>query len=128
MSVIKPLRVTSKTVTLSRADFDALVEAAEDRADRAAFARFDADIARRGLEAVLEEALPIDAVERIGDGESPLRVWREHRGLTASALAEAAGVSVSYISEIETGKKPGSAATLAKLAKALRTRLDSLLT
>lgn len=127
MSRIKPLKVTSRTVTLSRADFDTLVEAAEDRDDRAAFARFDADVARRGLEAVLDEALPMDAVERIADGESPLRVWREHRGLTASALAAASGVSISYISEIETGKKPGSAATLAKLAKALRISVDALL-
>ncbi|MBR0663264.1 helix-turn-helix domain-containing protein [Roseomonas hellenica] len=127
MSRIKPLKVTSKVVTLSRADFDALVEAAEDRTDRIAFAAFDADVARRGLDAVLDEALPIDAVERIADGESPLRVWREHRGLTASALAAASGVAVSYISEIETGKKPGSAATLAKLAKALRTSVDVLI-
>ena len=37
-----------------------------------------------------EELLPAAMVDAILDGESRVRVWREHRGLTAAALAKAA--------------------------------------
>ncbi len=36
--------------------------------------------------------LPADQVRRIFDGASPLRVYREHRGLTLQALADWIGV------------------------------------
>lgn len=127
MSIVKPIQITDETVTLSRADFDALVEAAEDRIDLAASAAFDADVKTRGLDAVMAEALPVEAVMRIADGEHRLRVWREHRGFTVRALASAASVSPSYITEMETGKKPGSVRATGRLAKALGIRLDVLL-
>jgi DNA-binding XRE family transcriptional regulator len=73
-----------------------------------------------------DELLPFEMVERMLDGESRLKVWREHRGLTVRALAEKAGVSASLISEIETGKKEGSIATLKAMAKALKVDLDDL--
>ncbi len=73
-----------------------------------------------------EELLPFEMVERMLDGESRLKVWREHRGLTVRALADKAGVSASLVSEIETGKKEGSIATLKALARALRVDLDDL--
>jgi transcriptional regulator with XRE-family HTH domain len=56
------------------------------------------------------------------DGESPVRVWREKRGITQRALAEAANVAVSYLSEIEGGgKQPRSPATLHRIAIVLET-------
>ena len=70
--------------------------------------------------------LPIELVQRLSAGEHPVRVWRAHRGLTLKALAAAAGVAPSYLSEIETRRKPGSFATLAKIAAALRITLDDL--
>ena len=60
------------------------------------------------------------------DGRHPVRAWREHRGLTLQALADAAGVSKPYVSQIEGGKRAGTAATLKKLAKVLRVPLDAL--
>ena len=60
------------------------------------------------------------------DGKHPMRAWREHRGLTLQALADAAGVSKPYVSQIEGGTRAGTAATLKKLAKALRVPLDAL--
>ncbi|MBX9699992.1 MAG: helix-turn-helix transcriptional regulator [Acetobacteraceae bacterium] len=123
---IKPLAMTAETVTLSRDDFDALVAAAEDAEDRAALRAHDTDVAARGAEAVREDCLPMDQAMRILAGESPVRVWRERRGITQSALAETAGVGVSYLSEIESGRKPGSVAALRKLAGALRLALDDL--
>lgn len=126
MGRIKPLAVTAETVTLSRADFQALVEAAEDASDRAALQAHDREIAERGAAAVQADTLPLAQALRLVAGESPVRVWREHRGLTQAGLAEAAGVGVSYLSEIETRRKPGSVAALGKLARALGVALDDL--
>jgi predicted transcriptional regulator len=58
--------------------------------------------------------------------EHPLAVWREHRKLSGAKLATLSGVSQSYISEIETRKKPGSLAAMAKLARALGVTIDDL--
>lgn len=55
-----------------------------------------------------------------------MRIWRKHRGLTREALAAAAGVAPSYLTEIETRKKPGSFEALAKLAAALKISLDDI--
>ncbi len=55
-----------------------------------------------------------------------MRVWREHRGLGVNALARAANISAPYLSEIENGSKPGSAAVLKKIASALEIDLDEL--
>ncbi len=60
------------------------------------------------------------------DGSHSVRAWREHRGLTLQALADAAGISKAYVSQIEGGKRAGTAATLKKLAKVLRVPLDAL--
>ena len=64
--------------------------------------------------------------ERLLAGESPVRVWRRHRGLTLGELADRAGIAPSYLSEIETGRKPGSVAALGKLAEALGVELDDV--
>jgi DNA-binding XRE family transcriptional regulator len=74
------------------------------------------------------EYVPVELAERIFvGGEHPVRVWREHRGLTLGVLAKQAGVAQSYVSEIENGKKPGSVRALAALAKALRVDIEDLL-
>ena len=56
-----------------------------------------------------------------------MRIWREHRGLSQRALAAEADVSVPYLSEIEAGRKPGSARTLAALAEVLGVTIEELL-
>ncbi|MFT4091878.1 MAG: helix-turn-helix transcriptional regulator [Asticcacaulis sp.] len=61
---------------------------------------------------------------RIRAGESPVRVVREHRGLTQKALSDASGVAAPEISAIEAGKRRGSVDTLKALAKALGCPLD----
>jgi antitoxin component HigA of HigAB toxin-antitoxin module len=63
----------------------------------------------------------------MADGAHPVKAWREHKGLTLQALAEAAGVSKPYVSQIEGGKRAGTAATLKKLAAALDVPLGALL-
>ena len=64
-------------------EYERLIEAAEDAAD----AR-DVDEIKRRLATGEEELIPAEIVDRIIDGENKLRVWREHRGMSAKELAE----------------------------------------
>ena len=73
-----------------------------------------------------EEAIPVEVVERLVDGESPVRVWREHRGLTQEDLGEQVGLSGSYLSQIESGKREGTVKVYAALARALGVDVDDL--
>ena len=74
-----------------------------------------------------DELVPASVADRLIDGAPPLRVWREHRGLSQSALARAAGVSRVQIVEIEAGRNTGSVHTLRKLADSLRIAVDDLI-
>ena len=65
----------------------------------------DAAIIQRVLNDPDEMWAPADLVRRIADGEHPVRVWRTHRGMTARALAAAAGIPSSYLSAIERRRK-----------------------
>ena len=54
-------------------------------------------------------------------------MYRNYRGLTQNELAAAVGINAVYLSQIETGKRTGSAKTLAALAKALQVAVDDLI-
>ncbi|MBF0623871.1 MAG: helix-turn-helix transcriptional regulator [Magnetococcales bacterium] len=73
-----------------------------------------------------EELMPAAFADRILDGESPLRVWREFRGLTLQTLADRVGVSKGYLSEIENGLKDGSVRVMKRVAEALGVTLDDI--
>ena len=106
-------------VVVPRMEYEALREAADGDAS-------DAALVRRVLDDPDEELAPLELSERIARGEHPIRVWREHRGMKAGLLAKRAGVAASYLSDIEHGKKPGSAKTLAAIARALDVDLDEI--
>lgn len=110
-----------RMVVLPESDYAALIERLEDAED-IALATAARDRIRRGE----EELVPSHIVERLVGGENPITVWREHRGMTISALAEMAGLSQSYLSQIEAGKREGKVTTLARLARALSVDLDDL--
>lgn len=76
--------------------------------------------------ALAEETLPLEFVERRLAGESPLRPWREHRGLTPQALAERVGCTRQMLSMIERGRAAPSADLVARLAAALAVDMDDL--
>jgi antitoxin component HigA of HigAB toxin-antitoxin module len=118
---ITPISETPDSVTLRRADFEALAELVADAQDLA-----DADAVKARMAAGETEVFPFDVAERLLDGVHPVTVFREHRGLSARALAESAGVAPSYLSEIEHGKKPGSFDAMARIAGALGVPLDLL--
>lgn len=108
-------------VVMSEADFQALVDDAEMSADIAAY-----DRARDRLASGEDELIPAALVYRMLDGENRVAVWREYRGLSAKALAEAAGITQAYLSQIETGKRDGTVGTMKKIADALKLGLDDL--
>ncbi len=102
-------------------EYRRLLELAEDAQDAAALQR-----AVKRYAAGEEEAIPAAVVDRLLAGESPVRVWREYRGLTAAMLAEIIGVTPAHISKLETGKGEPSISLLRKLAAALDVDIDSL--
>ncbi len=106
---------------LPKADYDKLLEAFEDREDIEAGRNF-----RAKLSAGEEELIPAEYVNRMIDGENKIKVWRDFRGMSAKALADAAGMSAPYLSQIESGAREGSLDALKKLAEALKVTIDEL--
>jgi DNA-binding XRE family transcriptional regulator len=87
-------------------------DALEDAEDLAAVNARRAEEATRGKEAVRRNYLTAEEAERLWAGESPIKVWRQKRGLTQRALAADASVGASQLTEIEAGRKPGSMDTI----------------
>ena len=102
-------------------EYKAMVERLEELQDIV-----DADNAMAVI-AAGEETYPPDLVERLVDGQNPLRVWREYRGMTIAALASAAGVTSSAISQVEAGKRGLSVDLLKKLSGILQVDMDDLI-
>ena len=110
-----PKAVEDRLATLvSR--FDSLRELVEDREAAAAFMRTRS-----------QESVPDDVAGRVIDGENPMRVWRQHRGLSLRSLANRAGTSPSALSDIENGKSEGRLSILQRIARVLDIDLDDLI-
>ena len=73
-----------------------------------------------------EESFPAEVVDRLLAGDNAIKVYREHRGLTQSALAERVGINPVYLSQLETNRRRGGVATLRRIADALKVELDDL--
>ena len=112
----------SETVTIPKAEYDRLRALEEDFADIQTALAVEARLA-----AGEEELIPAKVVDRLLDGEPPLRVWREFRNLTQSELARASGVNRVQIVDIEADRNSGSVRTLRKLADALEVMVDDLI-
>jgi len=85
----------------------------------------DYDAARQSVEEG-EDLVPAEVVYALLDGGNPIRVWREHRGLSQAELATRAGISASYLSQLESGKRAGTTEVLAALGTVLNLTLDDL--
>ena len=96
-----------------------MIAALEEAADSAA-------IDRAWAEDAAGETIPGEVVKAILDGEPPLRAWRKYRAFTLDALAERAGVSKGYLSQIESGQKPGALGLFRRLADVLDVSMDDL--
>lgn len=114
-------------VILPEAEFEELRRLAEDAEDEAAGIRA---AARRAADVANGEhlSMPRDQWARIRQGENPLTVIREFRGMTKAELADKSGVNRPEISDIEAGKRRGSLDAWKAIAKALSAPLDVLTT
>jgi DNA-binding XRE family transcriptional regulator len=75
-----------------------------------------------------EETIPDELAYALIEGENPIKTWREFRRLNQKQLAEAASISIPFLSQIESGKRRASTKIMVKLAKALQVMLDDLVT
>jgi DNA-binding XRE family transcriptional regulator len=110
-----------KMAMLPIADYERLLDLADDKAD--VLSAMSAEQRRREG----EEYLPAEMVDRILAGESALKVWRKHRGMTLQTLSKAVGVGQSFLSEIENGNRRGAPSLWRKLAGALSVSADDIL-
>lgn len=102
-------------------DYQHFLQLLEDEADARIVAEFS-----ESYSAGKEFMIPGEIIRRELAGESPVKLWREHRGLTQQELATQAGISKPYLSQIETGKRQGTVETLSAIAKSLNVPIDVL--
>jgi predicted transcriptional regulator len=86
----------------------------------------DYDSAKAALERGDEELIPSEVAYALLDGQNPIKVWREYRGLKQLQLAEAGGISVPYLSQLESSKRKGSTRVLTAIAKAMKLSLNDI--
>ena len=110
-----------RMVVLPLKEYKRLRDAAENLDDVRAF-----DEAKRRLTTGEDELIPAKFADRILDGESPIRVWRNYRGLSVKELAKRAKISAAYLSQIEGGSREGSISTMKALAATLSLEIDDL--
>lgn len=86
----------------------------------------DYDSAKAALERGDDELVPSEVLYAILDGENAIKVWREFREMSQQELAEQAGISIPYLSQLETNKRTGSLEVLSSIAKALNLSLENI--
>lgn len=103
------------TVELAREEYEALIARIAELEDKLA-----------AVETCDGIRVPHEVALDIVRGDKPAVAFRKHRGLTLHQLSEMTGLATGYLSEIERGVKPGSAAALARIASGLGTTIDVL--
>jgi ribosome-binding protein aMBF1 (putative translation factor) len=107
---------------LPRKEYEALVERAAEAAEDKGTARL-VTRARNEIRAGAP-VLPKQIVDRLADRENPVRVLREWRDLMQLHLSSKTGLSQSYLSDVETGRRKGTVAALRRIANVLKVPLD----
>jgi DNA-binding XRE family transcriptional regulator len=105
-------------VIMPLAEYEALVEGADIAAHKREMARLGSG--RSVKLSAKETAALLEA-------PSPLSFWRKRAGMTQVELAQTAGISQSYLSELESGARKGDPALFKKLASVLSVPLDDLI-
>lgn len=103
-------------VVISKKEFDdamaRIEEALEDADDEAIYDARKAELAE-------ESKLPAAVSMSILGGDSPLRALRKYKGLSQINLAERAGVAQGYLSDLESGRRKLTEASIESLSTAL---------
>ena len=109
---------------LPRAEYEHLKKLADEAMEDAGTARL---VARAKKEiAGGMPLLPKEVVDRLANGENPIRVLREFRGWKQVDLVRAVGIVQGYLSDLETGKRKGPLELHRKIATFLEVPLDLL--
>ena len=82
---------------------------------------------RHQLDAGTDEAIPAAMMRELVNSDYPIKIWRNYRSLTMQTVADQAGISKSYLSQIESGNRNGSADVLKRIASALNITLDDIM-
>lgn len=122
MNQIRPLSETAESITLSRTDFEAMQEELEDAVDRIAVLE---DCMHDMKPDQAKYLLTMDETMRIIDGDHPIKVWREKRGMTVRQLADSLGLHDIEIEDMEKGRAVDNG-TLLKLSSSLDVLPDML--
>ena len=101
------------TVTITRAAYEDLIDARD-------HGRAMREIATGAVETLTE-------VDAYLAAPSNLAFWRRRRGMTQAALAAQVGITQPSLAQAESRRRGLSVMTYAKLAKALRVRIEDLL-
>lgn len=109
---------------LPRKEYEILVAKAAEAEEDAGTARI-VSRARKEIESG-GPLLPKSVVDRLANGENPVRVVREWRDETQMYLSFRTDLSQGYISDIESGRRVGTVAALRRIAKVLNVPLDLL--
>lgn len=109
---------------LPRKDYELLVARASEADEDAGSAR----IVSRTRKEISGGAplLPKDVVDRVANGQNPVRVLREWRDITQMHLSFKTNLSQGHISDIENGRRTGTAGALRLIANVLEVPLDLL--
>lgn len=109
---------------LPRKEYERLLAKAAEADEDAGTARL---VARASSEiAAGAQLIPKQVVDRIANGENPLRVLREWRDVTQLYLSFKTNIGQGYISDLENGRRKGTTAALKKIADCLNVPLDLL--
>jgi DNA-binding Xre family transcriptional regulator len=121
MSTLRTLEENGQTYAIVPLDmYNTLIEQAEIREDSAYL--------RAAMERG-EEAFPQAFCEQLEEllraGKPVIALWRNYRGFSQQELAKNAGISQSFLSQIESGKE-ASLSTLKALCDALNIQLEDV--
>lgn len=128
MKVKFKMTADGEVAIVPRAEYERLKDLAREAEEDVGTARL---VARAKKEiAAGAPVLPREIVDRLANGENPIRVLRQFRGLTQVELANAEAVQIAqnYLSELENDKRKGPLALHRKFAQALGVPLELLST
>lgn len=72
------------------------------------------------------ETFPMEVVLALLEGKSPIKVYREYRGMSQVSLAQKVNVSKQYISQLENRGRAGTTKVLKAIAKTLKIDLSDI--
>src|SRR5947208_1632278 len=109
---------------LPRAEYERLKKLADEAIEDAGTARL---VARAKKEiAGGTPLLPKEVIDRLANGENPIRVLREFREQTQNELRMRIGITQGYLSDLETGNRKGPFELHRKIARALSVPFELL--